>query len=96
MQERISFCFYLRHANVGDNVGDNVGVNVGVELTERQLNIVKLIRENPIVTVKEMSVIMSVNKRTIERDLTQMKSLGILKREGSDKNGVWVVINGNK
>lgn len=77
LQERISFCFYLRHANVGDNVGDNVGVNVGVELTERQLNIVKLIRENPIVTVKEMSEVMSEAMSEVCRGCNYLNVSGI-------------------
>ena len=39
-----------------------------------------------------MSEIMSVNKRTVERDLTHLKKIGKLMREGSDKDGIWVVI----
>ena len=39
-----------------------------------------------------MSETMSVTTRTIERDLSQMKKVGVLKREGKDNDGVWHVI----
>jgi ATP-dependent DNA helicase RecG len=63
-----------------------------IKLTERQWNILKLIMESPTITAKQMSEIMSVNKRTVERDLTHLKKIGKLMREGSDKDGIWVVI----
>ena len=72
--------------DVGDNVGD---VSV-IKLTERQRNICLMIRENPYVTVKEMSVTMSVTKRTIERDLAAMPT--IVKHEGKDNAGKWVLL----
>lgn len=63
-----------------------------VKLTERQQYIISLIKNVPTITVKQMSEIMSVNKRTVERDLTHLKKIGRLMREGSDKDGIWVVI----
>ena len=54
--------------------GGDGGVNVGdvseSELSERQLNIISMIKGNPFVTGKEMSETMSVTQRTIERDLS--------------------------
>lgn len=39
-----------------------------------------------------MSETLSVSSRTIERDLSLMKKVGILRRDGKDNDGVWVVI----
>ena len=39
-----------------------------------------------------MSETLSVSPRTIERDLSLMKKVGILRRDGEDNDGVWVVI----
>ena len=39
-----------------------------------------------------MSEKMSVNKRTIERDLAALQKNNILKRQGSDKTGSWIII----
>ena len=74
----------------------NVGVNVGnmseSELSERQLNIISVIKENPFVTGKEMSETMSVTQRTIERDLSVLQKAGIIRHEGRVNAGVWVIL----
>lgn len=74
----------------------NVGVNSrgisDVKLTERQIIIVSVIKSNPMVTAKQMSETLSVTVRTIERDLALMQKAGIIRHEGSDKTGVWVIL----
>ena len=76
--------------------GEDVGVNVGnmseSELSERQLNIVSMIKENPFITGKEMSETMSVTQRTIERDLSVLQKAGIIRHEGRVNAGVWVIL----
>ena len=74
------------------NVGDFVGDMSEMKLTERQQKIVNLIKESATITAKQMSETLSVTTRTIERDLSMMKKAGVLKREGKDNDGVWVVI----
>ena len=39
-----------------------------------------------------MSETLSVSQRTIERDLSVMQRAGIIRHEGSDKAGIWVVL----
>ena len=76
------------------NVGDFVGDMSETKLTERQQKILNLIKESPTISAKQMSETLSVTTRTIERDLSLMKKAGILKREGKDNDGVWVIIVG--
>ena len=86
--------------NVGDvsktNVGDVSKTNVGdvseIKLSDRQQIIVSIIRSNPTVSAKQMSETLSVTSRTIERDLALMQIAGIIRHEGSDKTGVWVIL----
>ena len=73
------------------NVGDNVGKMSEMKLSERQQKILNTIKESPTISTKQMSVIMSVSQRTIERDISLMKKLGLLMREGADNNGIWIV-----
>ena len=61
------------------------------KLTERQQIILNLIRELPTISAKQMSKTLSVTTRTIERDLSMMKKAGVLKREGKDNDGVWII-----
>ena len=74
------------------NVGDNVGDVSETKLTERQHQILNLIKESPTITGKQMSETLSVSQRTIERDLSAMQKKGVLKREGKDNDGKWLVI----
>lgn len=74
------------------NVGDMSETLSEMKLTERQWNILKLIMESPTITAKQMSETLSVTSRTIERDLAILKEKGILRREGKDNDGIWVVI----
>ena len=74
------------------NVGDNVGDMSETKLTERQRKMLNLIKESPTITGKQMSETLSVSQRTIERDLSALQKSGVLKREGKDNDGVWVVL----
>ena len=78
------------------NVGVNVGNTSKTKLTERQQLILSTIKANPLVTGKEMSDTLSVTLRTIERDLAVMQKTNIIRREGSDKTGIWVVLENPK
>ena len=85
-----------RGGDVGVNVGDMSKTNVGdvseIKLSDRQQIIVSIIRSNPTVSAKQMSETLSVTSRTIERDLAVMQKAGIIRHEGSDKTGVWVIL----
>ena len=70
---------------------DNDGDLSETKLTERQQEILNLIKESPTITGKQMSEILSVSQRTIERDISQLKKMGILKHEGKDNDGMWVI-----
>ena len=74
------------------NVGDNVGDVSETKLTERQQIILNLIKESPTITGKQMSEILSVSQRTIERDLSALQKKGVLKHEGRDNDGAWVML----
>ena len=69
------------------NVGDHDGDMSETKLTERQQKILNLIKESSTITGKQMSV----SQRTIERDLSALQKLGVLKREGKDNDGMWVI-----
>ena len=78
--------------NVGVNVGKNVGKQQIIELTERQKVIKDLINGNPLLSAKQMSEVMSVTPRTVERDLSVMQKAGIIRHEGNRRYGIWVVL----
>ena len=61
------------------------------KLTERQQKILNLIKVSPTISSKQMSETLSVRQGTIERDLSALQKKGILKHEGKDNDGKWVI-----
>ena len=79
------------HCNT-PNVGEHDGDMSERKLTERQQKTINLIKESPTITGKQMSETLSVSQRTIERDLSALQKKGVLKHEGKDNDGMWVVV----
>ena len=75
------------------NVGHNGGDMTETKLTERQQKILNLIKGSPTITGKQMSETLSVSKRTIERDLSALQKICVLRHEGKDNDGIWVIID---
>lgn len=83
--------------NVGVNndnsasVGENVGEKSEINISGRQKDIIDLIKKSPTITAKQLSEILSVTSRTVERDISSLKDMGILSRKGTDKSGEWIL-----
>ena len=73
------------------NVGDHDGDMSETKLTERQQKVLNVIKESPTITGKQMSETLSVSQRAIERDLSALQKKGILKHEGKDNDGLWII-----
>ena len=71
-------------ANVGVSVGANVGVN--------ELKVLNIIAEDNHVTAKQMSEIIGISQRQVERLLSSLTKKQIIERVGADKNGYWRII----
>ena len=54
----------------GGNVGSSVGSVSEVQLSDKQKRICELIASNPSISAKQMSVVLSVTQRPVERNLT--------------------------
>ena len=66
----------------------NVGDVSETKLSERQQKILNLIKESPTITDRQMSEILSVSQRTIERDLSVLQKRCVLKLDSKDNDGV--------
>ena len=63
-----------------------------IDINSRQKRILSLIKLKPAIIVEQMATILSISKRTLERDLSMLQKEGIIKHEGSKKSGIWVVL----
>jgi predicted HTH transcriptional regulator len=66
-------------------------VNEPVKLKESLKRVIDIISENPGINVDEIVKIIGKSKSTVKRYIVELKEIGALEREGSDKSGRWVV-----
>lgn len=68
--------------------GINVGINVGIN----ERNILAIIAESPNVTVRDMADALGLSLRQCERLIAEMKRKNLIKRTGSNKSGLWEIV----
>ena len=57
-----------------------------------QKEILNVIRENPNITRRELEELLDSSTGSIKHHLQQLVQKGIIKREGSDRSGKWVIL----
>ena len=84
---KVVFSFPTKNRNycINDNVNDNVN--------DRSSSIINLIKADKFVTIKALSSILRVSPITISRAIDDLKTKGMIRRVGPDKNGYWEVIS---
>jgi predicted HTH transcriptional regulator len=65
------------------------GINSGINETRQKM--LGLMLANPYVTTQELSIALGIDRRNVESHIRALKKHGVLEREGSRKNGRWVV-----
>lgn len=85
-----------------ENVPGNVPKNIISNVSERQRLIIRRLIEtgtadvtvNVTENASTLAKKFAVTERTIKRDLTALQSLGIIRHDGPDKGGKWIVLLG--
>jgi ATP-dependent DNA helicase RecG len=74
-----------------EQVGSKLIEKVGSKLALTQLKILILISEKPEISKKEMAEIIKISTTAIDKNISKLKSLNLLKRIGPDKGGYWQI-----
>ncbi|OQA91975.1 MAG: Divergent AAA domain protein [Elusimicrobia bacterium ADurb.Bin231] len=64
-------------------------------LAESQQKILELIKQNPYISKKELANKIAISDTAIDKNISQLKKKGLLKRIGHDKGGHWEIIKRN-
>ena len=78
--------------NAGDDTVNVVENVVEKRLSEREIKIYNLLKSNPYLTASDLQKELQISHRTVQRDLFKMQNKEILRREGGDKGGKWVIL----
>ncbi|MBI5872871.1 MAG: winged helix-turn-helix transcriptional regulator [Candidatus Omnitrophica bacterium] len=65
-------------------------------LAESQRKIFDLVKENPYISKKELSDKVGISTTAIDKNISQLKKKGLLKRVGPDRGGYWEIQRGNE
>ena len=68
-----------------------VGSEKGSEKTSGK--ILELIQRTPSITVGELAMTLGFSSRAVEKQVAKLKDSGRIRREGSDRDGTWVVLD---
>ena len=66
--------------------------NVTVKISERQKQIIEIVKENPNILQTELAERFGVRRETIYRDMKKLVGAGVLSRSDSDKKCTWMVL----
>lgn len=65
----------------------------GEETLEKNLHsIYNIIKGNPSATYSDIANQLNKSIATVKRNLQKLKEFGIIKREGADKTGRWIIL----
>ena len=100
------FTLTLYNLNYATQVNENVIENV-IEISEEKIKklmpeyskkklakaceILKMISENPNISIDELRIALDVTDRTIARYISELKDKGIIERKGPDNGGKWKI-----
>ena len=54
--------------------------------------IIDIIKQSPKITAKEISIVLGISSRGVEKQIKNLREQGILRRIGPDKGGHWEVV----
>ena len=62
------------------------------KLSKNEYLIFRKIKNNSNITAKELSALIGINIRNIQKNIEKLKAKKMIKRIGSDKGGYWKII----
>ncbi len=80
-----------KSAGLGERLGERLGEKLGVKLGVNEAKIVGLVKEDRFVTIAQISGILGISTTAVEKNIAKLREKGMLKREGADKGGSWVI-----
>ncbi len=70
----------------------NEKIAVGETVGETARKIIELLKKKPDLTREEIANQLGISVRGVEYNLSQLKTLKRIKREGSTKKGKWIIL----
>jgi predicted HTH transcriptional regulator len=83
--------FPFKNAFISPN--EKINGKINGKINDKIKAMLKVIKVNPTATIADLAELTGKSQRTISRELREYQDSGLLRREGSRKNGRWVVVD---
>ena len=69
----------------------SVTLKVTEKFTEREMSVIRLMKNNTRITQTAMSMELGKSRKTISAIIKSIKDRNIIEREDLDRNGIWII-----
>ena len=76
---------------IGGAIGGAIGVQMEESLSDRQIEILKIIMDNPSISYRVLSKNLNINESAVLKHIDKLKKKGIIEREGKTR-GYWKIV----
>jgi predicted transcriptional regulator len=77
---------------INDPINDTINDTINTRLASRKINIIEVMKKSPSIKGDDIAKSLEISVPTLRRDIAWLRENGYISREGSRKNGVWVVL----
>lgn len=75
----------------GISFGKEFGVKFGAKFGDNEKRLLLSLNSNPGMTAQDLADSIGITKRAVEKQIKKLRELNVLTRQGSAKNGLWVI-----
>ena len=75
----------------GIKFGEEFGIKYGIKFGINDKQLLLLLHSNPSLTAQDIAERIGLSLRGVEKQMKRLKDLGVISRQGSRKNGLWVI-----
>ena len=75
----------------GIKFGEEFGIKYGIKFGKNDKRLLLLLNSNPSLTATEAAERIGMSLRGVEKLMKRLKDIGIVSRQGSRKNGLWII-----
>ena len=75
----------------GLKFGEEFGIKYGIKFGINDKQLLLLLNSNPSLTASEAAERIGMSQRGVEKLMKRLKDIGIVSRQGSRKNGLWII-----
>ena len=75
----------------GTKFGEEFGIKFGIKFGINEKRLLLMLHDNPSLAATDMADRLGISQRAVEKQMKKLKDMGVISRQGSRKNGLWVI-----